>query len=60
MIITDYKITQYGDLELHGTFVPEKETEQYNRNGTTPDQTSSGNKALRVSERNPNEEKERT
>jgi hypothetical protein len=47
MIITDYKITKYGEVELHGTFESEKETEQYNRNGTTATQALIGNKGLR-------------
>lgn len=35
MIITGHKITKYGNIEFYGSFVPEKEPEPYNRNGTT-------------------------
>jgi len=49
MIINDYKINKYNEIEFYGKFVPEKETNQYNRNGsiTTPTETPSGNKGLR-------------
>jgi len=35
MVITGHKITKYGNIEFYGSFVPEKEPEPYNRNGTT-------------------------
>ena len=46
MVITGHKITKYGNIEFYGSFVPEKQTETYNRNA---DKHSApcGNKGLR-------------